>query len=245
MSSSNGPPKGWLVSWAAMLVLTGVIVAVTAILSLSKPPPAFYTKEPGRSANPSPPLEISPDPVWLGMITAGQSARSVATLRNPGRDPVRVDRIETSCPCLRPSPNALEIGAGESASLTFDCDLSDEPDFLGRLAINVEAYDHLDRVVFRTRVNLEVRRGARTATGEPFPRHGIGRPPVSAPEGSTMPAPGNRWDSPSLAVGDRSGSGAHPDWACATSRKVVRFHGCLSCDRISTFVWRCGRDHRC
>lgn len=112
-----------------------------------------------------------------------------------------VDRIETSCPCLRPTPNALVIGAGESVSLTFDCDLSDEPEFQGGLAIDVEAYDDLDRVVFRTRVNVEVRSGAPPAVNESLLRHGAGRPPRSAPQRFDDARPGESSRRPSSSGG--------------------------------------------
>lgn len=102
-------------------------------------------------------LEISPDPVRLGILDAGQSAEAVITIRNPTAQSVSIDRVETSCPCIETGPARLEIAPGEIRELTLKFDASTEPEFGGALSVEVAGYGESGRLVLRARVLVEVR----------------------------------------------------------------------------------------
>ncbi len=103
------------------------------------------------------PLETNPDPSELGILNPDQQAESQVELRNLGREPILIGRIETSCPCVRVEPGMFQIGPGEAKSLAVRFDPADEPDFHGQLSVIVTGYDDAGRAAFGTRVNLEVR----------------------------------------------------------------------------------------
>ena len=93
---------------------------------------------------------ISPDPVSLGSLIAGQHANARITLRNSTPRPVEIQRVETSCPCLCVEPTSLNIGAGEVEEVMVAFDPSEAPDFRGGLAIDVVGYGSTGEIVFRT-----------------------------------------------------------------------------------------------
>jgi len=110
------------------------------------------------------PLEISPDPISLGVVDTGQKARGSLTLVNHGSQPVRVERIESSCPCLAITPHLIRIGPHEKKVLTVEFDGSVEPDFHGGLAIDVTGYA-AERVAFHTVAKLEIHQDSHEEVG--------------------------------------------------------------------------------
>lgn len=128
----------------------------------SYPPPRSKLAS---SAGPRFPLEISPDPVQLGVLAPGRSADANIVLRNPGIDLVLVERIESSCPCLGAGRSRIQMAPGESCNLSLRFDPSHDADFRGRLSINVAGYDAAGRTVFGTQVHLEVHAEAANNTG--------------------------------------------------------------------------------
>lgn len=123
-------------------------------------PPQFDS-----SAASAPSLIVSPDPIALGTLAPGESARSTVTLRNPTSEAVSVERIETSCPCILVSPTSIVVGSGESSALTIEFDPTDEPEFRGGLSVNVVGKEATGRVALRGRVEVEVRRSPVSAEG--------------------------------------------------------------------------------
>jgi Protein of unknown function (DUF1573) len=109
-------------------------LAGIAALSLSRSgtttsnhlPPPF---DPSSSIARPFPLEISPDPVSLGVVRSGQKASATLTLVNRGLQVLAIERIETSCSCLMITPESIRIGPGESKVLMLEFDPSAEPDF--------------------------------------------------------------------------------------------------------------------
>jgi hypothetical protein len=83
---------------------------------------------------------------------------------------VAVERIETSCPCLQVDPKSLQIGPGERISLRVTFDPSHDPDFRGGLAIDVTGYTKDGSIVFRRRVDLDVRDEPRADIGRALSR---------------------------------------------------------------------------
>ncbi len=102
-------------------------------------------------------LQVSSDPVSLGSLSPGQQATGRITLRNPGQSPVIVERVETSCPCLDFGPLPIEIGPVRTANLIVRFNPAGEPDFLGRLSIEVIGRGPTDLLAFRTRLGMEAR----------------------------------------------------------------------------------------
>jgi hypothetical protein len=134
-------------------VASATLGAIASACS-SRPDHTPPLTHPAISASRSFPLAINPDPVSLGVLNAGQAARAMITLRNPGPQPVSVERIETGCSCLRVGPAPIRLGPGESAALTVAFDPSHDPDFRGMLSIDVDGHDATGSLVFRTCVNL-------------------------------------------------------------------------------------------
>ena len=135
------------------------------------PPPPSNLTRPGSGFFP---LEINPNPVDLGTLAPGRSAQTTITLHNPCPLMVSVDRIETSCQCLRVGPAPARLMPGERAVLAARIDLSSETEFRGGLSITVAGIAASGREVFQTRVNLFVgpvsvqeRSGQAAVTGQP------------------------------------------------------------------------------
>ena len=103
------------------------------------------------------PLEINPDPIDLGSLSQGESARASLRLRNCQDDPVTLARVETSCPCIAVDPLPILIAPRETQAVTVSFDPSSETNFQGGLRIDVVGYDKSGLVVLKTRVGLEVR----------------------------------------------------------------------------------------
>jgi hypothetical protein len=146
-----------LFTWSALS--TSVILVPFALLTLDSLTPN-HTTPPSNlksSARQRFPLEISPDPVDLGILLPGQSAQATITLHNPGPHPVSVEQIETRCPCIRVEPASFKVAAGEFAEFVARFDPSHDPDFRGGLSIDVVGRSSRDFVLFRARVNLDIR----------------------------------------------------------------------------------------
>jgi len=155
MFSGSGLFRRTLVLWASIPAAVGFC---TLLLPLLGPSPSTHTPHPTiESTRARFPLEISPDPVDLGVLPPGRSAQATISLRNPGPRPVSVERIETSCPCIRAEPASFKVGPGELAELVTRFDPSDDPDFRGGLSIEVVGRSPRDFVLFRARVDLEIR----------------------------------------------------------------------------------------
>jgi len=153
------------------VALPGTLVLAVATLSIlgsstpnHTPPPANLASSAGSHF----PLEISPDPVSLGVVNSGQKATAAFTLVNHLSHALTIERIETSCPCLRIKPGSIRIEPDERKVLAVEFDPSTEPDFHGGLSIDVTGYA-AERVVFHTLAKLEVRTESHEDHGELVP----------------------------------------------------------------------------
>jgi hypothetical protein len=86
-------------------------------------------------------LSLSPNPVSLGRLKPGQTARTDVVLKNSGREQRDVSRIETSCPCVQLTPFSARLGPGMSTNLEVKFDPSSESNFRGSLAVRVTGID--------------------------------------------------------------------------------------------------------
>lgn len=115
-------------------------------------------------------LEISPDPAEFGTLRPGESARIEVTAHNPAARPVMLERVWSSCPCVRAEGAPARVGANETKSLQLLYDPSSDPDFRGGLSVQVDGLGTGDRLLFRTRVNLDVQ--AESTSGFDTRQHG-------------------------------------------------------------------------
>lgn len=153
---SINPHPGRLVLLAALTGLAGCTVLSFSLLRLSA---LNHTSPLSKSAR-TPlqfPLEISPESPSLGTLIVGQHAEARIALRSRTSRPLEVHRVETSCPCLRVEPTSFKVAPGGSAEVDLAFDPSQEPEFRGRLSIDVAGYGLGDEIIFRTRVHFEVR----------------------------------------------------------------------------------------
>jgi len=143
-----------LAATAALGSLTALSLALLGSTPPNQIPPPLKLAS---STGPRFPLEISPDPISLGILDPGRSAVAKLTLRNSGSHPVIVAWVETSCPCLSVAEQTTDIGPGQAADLTLKFDPTNDPDFRGGLSIDVIGRDPPGGIVFRTRAQIEVR----------------------------------------------------------------------------------------
>ncbi len=159
-----------LLVWVTLPPAFVLAVSALSILGSSTPnhtpPPSNLASSAGKPFL----LEISPDPVSLGVVSSGQKARASLTLLNRGPQPVTVERIDTGCPCLRTKPEWIRIAPGEAKVLAVEFDPSAEPDFRGGLSIVVTGWA-AGQVAFHTQVKLEVPAEAPKGVGKlaPYP----------------------------------------------------------------------------
>jgi len=69
---------------------------------------------------------------------------------------VTLERIETSCLCIRTTPTSIEIGPNETVTLEVSFDPSSDPDFTGALGVEISAYLAGGQLGFRTLVKVRV-----------------------------------------------------------------------------------------
>jgi len=113
-------------------------------------------------------LEIRPDPISLGVIEAGTPGKAALTLRNPGSVPLTLERVETSCSCIRVETVPVRIDACGSVDLAVVFDPTSEPDFRGGLSVDLTGRMPGGATLFHTQVNLLVR-GYATPTSSALP----------------------------------------------------------------------------
>lgn len=115
------------------------------------PPPLRPAKPPRRYF----PLAVNPDPAVLRVVDSEKTAEAQFAIRNTETTPLTLERIETSCPCIRVGgvPVRLEPGARVELKATFSS--SDDPDLQGGLSVVVTGYLADGRVGYQTRVDVQ------------------------------------------------------------------------------------------
>lgn len=95
-------------------------------------------------------------PLAWGTIPTERRSEVDWTIRNDSGQAVDVAKVETSCPCLVISPLPSRIEPGASRTLHVGFDPAVEPDFRGRLRIDLEGRAPDNRPLFRSYVDLMV-----------------------------------------------------------------------------------------
>lgn len=100
-------------------------------------------------------LEVSPDPIQLGVVNCGQSSKATFSLTNHGARVLLVERVESGCPCLTIEPKRLRIRPSEREVVAVTFDPSEDPSFHGGLSIDISGYSN-GILAFRTVAEVEV-----------------------------------------------------------------------------------------
>ncbi len=142
----------------------GAALVLTALCSLGVPtsdqaPPPAAVSAVG-DAKQHFPFAIDPDPIFFEDLPAGKSAQAPLLVRNTQALPLTLNRIETSCSCVGAWPVPIEIGPGESKTLSVTFDSPSEPDFEGGLSVEITGYLADGKVAFRTLAKLEIQPSA-------------------------------------------------------------------------------------
>jgi hypothetical protein len=103
-----------------------------------------------------PGLVLSRSPEDLGDVLQGQTRVFELFLENPHDREVTVYEIESSCPCLHARGLPWHFSAREGRSVPLQLDLAREPDFSGRLLLEVRGKAGLKTEAFRARVMVRV-----------------------------------------------------------------------------------------
>jgi hypothetical protein len=82
-------------------------------------------------------------------------AESSLLVRNTEAVPVTLERVTTSCPCVRVAMAPLELRSNEARSLSLTVDPTDDPGFEGGLSVQMTGYLSDGGIGFQTKVNFE------------------------------------------------------------------------------------------
>lgn len=99
------------------------------------------------------PLEISPDHVVLDATGQGDTTSAVILLRNTRLRHVTINRVETSCPCVRITPIPVRVGPNETVAVKATLkQTADEPILEARLSIGITGYAADGTILFRSQI---------------------------------------------------------------------------------------------
>lgn len=99
------------------------------------------------------PLQATID---LGVVRQGQVASLNFWLKNSGKSPIEVSKIQGSCECLELKLSQPLIEPGQRALAEARYDGAREPDFVGSLQIEVELLDAKATKVGQVNIPIEV-----------------------------------------------------------------------------------------
>jgi len=92
----------------------------------------------------------------LGALRPGESTEKSLSVRNTQDEAVTIERAETSCHCVNVGRVPVRLEPHETANLPVTFDPSEDPDFAGRLSVEVICYLTDGSISFQTKVNVEV-----------------------------------------------------------------------------------------
>jgi hypothetical protein len=75
-----------------------------------------------------------------GTLTQRERRTFTLTLHNSSAAPIHINTIYTSCVCLTTQPTEITVPAHGSVPLTVQVNLGHEPDFVGRLALEITGF---------------------------------------------------------------------------------------------------------
>ncbi len=101
----------------------------------------------------------------LGEVYPGEQAEAFLSVQNAEDATVTIDRIETSCLCVNVGAVPVVLGPHEMKDLKVTFNPLNDPEFEGRLSVEVTGYLTDGRIGFRTRVNVETEPEAKRPPG--------------------------------------------------------------------------------
>ncbi len=128
---------------AAVLCLGALLVFPVALLAFERS--IVYPR-----------LEVSPATVDMGSLTQGERRVFVLRLRNVHQKPVTIHDVESSCPCLRAHALPWALAPGDEKTVELTLDLVREPEFVGRLLIEITGTTPEHGTAFRAHVDVLV-----------------------------------------------------------------------------------------
>ena len=138
----------WALAPLALAVAGGLVLLGTAP---ANPAPARLT----RLTTHHLPLETSPNPIRLTVFREGEALEQAISIRNTRDDPLTLERVETSCSCVRVSPLPLEVGPGQTAFLFVRFDPQPDEGLQGPLSVELAGYFKGGKLAFRTEVKIQ------------------------------------------------------------------------------------------
>jgi hypothetical protein len=141
---------------AAIVVLITILAGVLGSIGNWRSKQVPVPEDPRIAPSHRFPLAISPDPIIFGTLDGRALVQRVVLARNTQNASLVLDRIQTSCPCIRMASLPIRMEANETQDWTVSFDPSVEPEFAGRLSIEVVGYLVDGQIAFRTHVSLDV-----------------------------------------------------------------------------------------
>lgn len=92
----------------------------------------------------------------FGKVKANSKKEISLVLQNQSQNLIEIHTVETSCPCVRPSIERINVEPGETVTIKIQFDPAEEPEFRGRLAVEYVCRNEAKQVVFSTTVDIEV-----------------------------------------------------------------------------------------
>lgn len=150
-------PGIWLRGGQTAQVVFGYLFPIGLVLALCGCQSSETTANRVLAARKATLLQASPEEVDLGTVGQTAQKRFSFSLRNDSAQPVRVAKIEASCPCLRlPCPDR-DLAPDTTTQLEAELDMREEPGFSGGLRIEVKGRTADGRLAFSFSVIAEVR----------------------------------------------------------------------------------------
>src|SRR5262249_5531234 len=94
-------------------------------------------------------LVVSTPTLDLGTVEQATYHDATFTVRNPGSVPVTVAHIQSTCTCMTFSIDPATVPPGFESRIVARLDLNREPEYTGRLAIDVQGTTDDNRIAFR------------------------------------------------------------------------------------------------
>jgi len=116
----------------------------------------FARTAPPRPSEESSALILEPSEVFLGTIDPGRRITTPVTIRNRGDVRLVIDRIDTSCDCVRMTPSTVTLDAGQSAFLSVEYNPNSEPEFRGALAVSLTGLSADHVTIFNLVVHVRI-----------------------------------------------------------------------------------------
>jgi hypothetical protein len=101
-------------------------------------------------------LIVSTSTLELGTVEQGSYHEATFTVRNPRSEPVTLAQIHSTCSCLSFGIDPPTVAPSGESRVVARLDLGREPEYSGRLAIDVHGRTDDNRIAFRMTIEVRV-----------------------------------------------------------------------------------------